>query len=234
MPFDTIDWRLEGTGAWVRDGVPPTAVEIRIAGLEPSEIQNGQSNDAPPLDIDAKLRQDPRAGLLIIERAVMANDAGDSLSVSGVFERVYLTSPSMIQVSMGSAAFKAGLMSMTLEGTHENPFGFYADVDIEVNGTPQSQSEAAFEALTQLPDGLVDDASRAEMMAFSADLPKPVGTLEVAAASERGLGLMQVGAALYSSFASVMEDGAMNNEMEIMFDGLAITANWSPSAQTAD
>jgi len=162
-----------------------------IAGLVPE----GGAENIPPLAVEVTLRQDPDAGLLILERAEMSNEFGDTLSVSGVFERVYLMSLSMMQVSLGSAAFKAGLLSMTLEGTHENPFGFYGKVD--VTGTPQTQSQAAFDAISRLPEGVMDDASRAEMTAFAADLPKPVGTLDVTVASERGLGLIQVGSAIY-------------------------------------
>ncbi|MCF2870060.1 hypothetical protein L0664_03180 [Octadecabacter sp. G9-8] len=231
-PFASFDWRLEDSARWTRDGVPPLAVEVRIDGFTPEDTPPNGQTAIPSLSIEATLRQDPDAGMVILERAVVTNDFGDVLSVSGVFERVFLSSPSMMQVSMGSATFKAGLLSMTLGGEIENPFGFRGEVN--VTGTPKSQSEAAFDAITRLPDGLMNDASRAELMAFSADLPKPVGTLEVSVASERGLGLMQVGSAMYSGFTSVMDEGTMSNEMEIMFDGLTVDANWSPAAQVAD
>lgn len=80
----------------------------------------------------------------------------------------------------------------------------------------------------------MDNASRAEMMAFAADLPNPIGTLEVSVASERGLGLMQVGSAMYSAFSAVMDDDAISNETDIMFDGLSVDVDWTPSAQVAD
>jgi len=169
-----------------------------------------------------------------LERAVMQNGAGDVLSVSGVFERVFLSSPSMMQVSMGSATFKAGLMSLTLEGTHENPFGFNGS--FEMDGDPQAQFDAVFEAISSLPEGVIDDASRAELTAFATDLPKPIGTLEVSVASERGLGLMQVGVAAAFSTEAIIngEDGAIAQQMEILFDGLTLSADWSPDAQNAD
>lgn len=232
MPFTVIEWRMEDSARWTVDGIPPLALEVRIEDFQPDDMQTRGPGAKPPLDIEATVRQDPDAGLVILERAVLTNDFGDSLSVSGVFERVFLSSPSMMQVSMGSAAFKAGLMSMTLEGTQENPFGFYGEFTIQ--GTPQTQSEAAFEAISQLPDGLMNDASRAELTAFAADLPNPVGTLELSVASERGFGMMQFGAAMYSGFADQLDEGADNNELEILFDGLTIDANWSPSAQTVD
>lgn len=232
LPFTSIDWRLQGSTGWTRDGIPPLAVQIRIEDFDEGNAQTRGPSGHPPLDIEATVRQDPDAGLVILERAVVTNDFGDSLSVSGVFERVFLSSPAMMQVSMGSAAFKAGLVTMTLDGTHENPFGFHGE--IEVTGTPKSQSEAAFDAISRLPEGLMDNASRAEMMAFAADLPNPIGTLEVSVASERGLGLMQVGSAMYSAFSAVMDDDAISNEMDIMFDGLSVDVDWTPSAQVAD
>ena len=228
LPATSLDWRMDGALDWAREGIPPQALEVRIAGLVPE----GGAENIPPLAVEVTLRQDPDAGLLILERAEMSNEFGDTLSVSGVFERVYLMSLSMMQVSLGSAAFKAGLLSMTLEGTHENPFGFYGKVD--VTGTPQTQSQAAFDAISRLPEGVMDDASRAEMTAFAADLPKPVGTLDVTVASERGLGLIQVGSAIYRSASTMLEDGALSEEMDILFDGLSVVANWTPKATRAD
>lgn len=228
MPFDTIEWAFEDTTRWTRDGIPPLAIHLRIQGFVPQDAEP----NTPDLDIKATVRQIPEAGQVILERAIMSNDQGDVLTVSGVFERLFLSSTSMMQVSLGSATFKAGLMSMTLTGEVENPFGFNAEVT--VNGTSQSQGQAAFDAINRLPDTLIDDASRAELMAYAADLPKPVGTIELAASSERGLGLVQFGAAAYSGFVSIMDDREMSREMEIMFDGLSITANWTPAAQMAD
>jgi hypothetical protein len=232
VPFSTFEWRMENSARWTRDGIPPLAIDVRIDDFDPEDARSSRPFGAPPLDVAATLRQDPDEGIVILERVVISNDFGDILIVSGVFERVFLSSPSMMQVSMGSATFKAGLVSMTLDGTHENPFGFHGN--IEVSGTPRTQSEAAFDGISSLPDGLMDDASRAELMAYAADLPGPVGTLEVSVASERGLGLMQIGSAVYSGFTSVVDGGAISNEMEIMFDGLSVTANWSPTAQMAD
>ena len=230
--FDVIEWRMEDPKRWVRDGIPPLALEVRITGLEPDEMQGNMNTQRPDVNVEVLLRQLPDAGMIVVERAVMENDAGDSLSVSGVFERVFLSSPSMMQVSMGSAAFKAGLMSMTLEGTHENPFGF--GIDVDMRGVPQAQRDAAFEIVSQVPDGVINDASRAELTAYAGDLPKPVGTLEVSVASARGLGLMQVGMAAYTSFSSVVDGEGDGNQLDILLDGITVEADWTPSAQVAD
>ena len=230
--FDTFEWRVEGITRWTRDGIPPLALEIRMTGLDPDEMQGNSHTGRPNVDVEVLLRQLPDAGMIVIERAVMDNNAGDSMTVSGVFERVFLSSPSMMQVSMGSAAFKAGLMSMTLEGTHENPFGF--GVDVEMQGVPQAQRDAAFDVVSKLPNGVVDSASRVELTAFSGDLPKPVGTLEVSVASEGGLGLMQVGMWAYNSFEAVMNDDADGSGLEILLHGITVEADWAPDAQVAD
>lgn len=231
--FDLLEWRTDGTSRWTRDGIPPLAIEIRVTGLDPDDMQLSlKSTNRPDLSVEMTLRQEPDAGQVIVERAVMFNTAGDILSVSGVFERVFLSSQSMMQVSMGSAAFKAGLMSMTLDGTHENPFGFYVDVDVQ--GMPGAQRQAAFEIISNLPEGVVGDAARAELTAFAGDLPRPKGTLEVSVASQRGLGLMQIGMSAYMSFVSVMEENGDDNQLEILLDGLTVDANWTPSAQVAD
>lgn len=226
--FDELEWRAEGITRWTRDNIPPLAVELRITGLDPDEMQGGIQTSRPPLTAYVLLRQLPDAGQVIVERAVMDNDAGDSLAVSGVFERVFLSSPSMAQVSLGSATFKAGLFSMALGGEHENPFGF--DIDAELRGSPQAQRDAAFDLVSQLPDGVVDAASRAELTAFAGDLPKPVGTLEVSVMSERGFGIMQaVGAGMQSVL-----DGPNAAELEILLDGLSVDVDWTPAAQVAD
>ncbi|SMX37472.1 hypothetical protein [Octadecabacter ascidiaceicola] len=230
--FGTLEWRAEGVTRWTRDGIPPLALEVRITGLDPDEMQGGMNTGRPNVDVEVLLRQLPDAGMIVIERAVMENNAGDSMTVSGVFERVFLSSPSMMQVSMGSAAFKAGLISLTLEGTHENPFGF--GVDVEMRGVPQAQRDAAFDLISKLPDGVVDDASRAELTAFAGDLPKPVGTLEVSVSSAQGLGLMQVGMWMYNSLEAVISDDVDGSELEILLHGISVEADWAPDAQVAD
>lgn len=232
MEFDVLEWRAEGVSRWTRDAVPPLALQLRATGLDPDQMQNSAPTNRPSLSVDMTWRQNPDAGELVLEQAFLTNGAGDDLLVSGVFERVFLTSPSMMQISMGSVAFKAGLVSMTLTGQHENPFGFKVALDID--GTPRAQSGAVFDVISRLPDGLMDDASRAELTAYGADLPSPAGNLEVIVASERGLGLMQVGAAFYAGFSSIMNEETRVNEMEILLSGVRLSADWTPAAQLAD
>lgn len=230
--FETFMWRSEETSRWTDQGIPPLAIEVRVTGLKPDEMQGAGSTSRPDLVAEFTLRQIPDAGQVVLERAVLENELGDRISVSGLFERLYLGSTSMMQVSFGSAAFKAGLFSMTLEGTHENPFGF--GVDVDVVGSPSAQRQAAFDWITALPDGVVDDASRAELMAYAGDLPAPVGTLEISAASERGLGFMQVIGATMQSFATLEADADIAPVLDVALDGLTISADWSPAAQLAD
>ncbi len=232
LDVDTLEWRAEGITRWTRDGIPPLAIELRLTGLEPDGMQNSAATNRPPVSVYALLRQIPDAGQVIVERAVMENDAGDSLAVSGVFERMFMSSPSMMQVSVGAARFKAGLFSLTLEGTHENPFGFNAEA--EIHGEQHTQSEVAFDLISSLPDGFINDESRAELTAFSGDLPNPVGTLEVSVASERGLGIMQVAMSLASGALTIMDENGPDNATEILFDGMTLGANWTPAAQVAD
>ena len=231
--FDTLDWRMDKTSMWTVDGVPPLALEIRATGLEPDEMQEAQApSKRPPLTAHVILRQEPDAGQLILERFAAENEAGDRLLVSGVFERVFLSSPSMMQVSMGSAAFKAGLLSMTLTGEYENPFAFEGSV--EVTGGDEAQRRGAFDTISQLPDGVIDDASRAELTAFAGDLPAPVGTLEVTAHSERGLGLMQVGMAMYQTIGSFAAEDGDSSGLALMLDGITLSADWTPATPVAD
>jgi len=180
LDFDVFEWRMEDTERWTRDGIPPLALDVRVSGLDPDAFEGDQDTDRPLVDMTATLRQEPDAGLVILERVAMENSAGDALAISGVFERVFLSSPSMMQVSLGSATFKAGLM-------------------------------------------------------VAADLPKPVGKLETSVSSERGLGLMQVAMSMVSAVESAMaENDGRGNMMEILLDGLTITADWTPDAQNAD
>ncbi|MBU2992776.1 hypothetical protein Q4555_03780 [Octadecabacter sp. 1_MG-2023] len=234
LNFRSIEWRMDESIRWTNGGIPPLALEVRVFDVRPDDIQGSDETPRPPVDLEVTLRQIPEAGMIVVERAVMENDAGDSLAVSGVFERVFLSSSSMMQVSMGSAAFKAGLMTLTLDGTHENPFGF--GVSVEMRGDPQAQFDAAFETISSLPDGVIDDASRAELTAFASDLPKPVGTLEVSVDSVAGLGLMQVVMSMATMATDIMDENgsASGNQMEILFHGLTVSADWSPDAQNAD
>lgn len=234
LPFEAVEWRTEDGARWTRDGIPPLALELRAIGVDPDDLEEGAATDRPDLTVEATFRQDLTAGAVIVERAALFNEVGDEMAVSGVFERVFLSSPAMMQVSMGSAAFKAGLIRVTLEGTHENPFGFGVDVDLR--GDPAAQREGVFNTISNLPDGVVDDASRAEFMAFASDLPSPVGTLEVQADSARGLGLMQFGASVAMSFTASTDPDpdAERDRLEILLDGMTLRADWSPAAQEAD
>ncbi|WP_375280458.1 hypothetical protein [Pseudooctadecabacter sp.] len=234
--FATFDWRSDDNARWTEQEIPPLGLQIRITGLDLSDVAGSTPDTRRDLTFDATLRQEPAAGQIILERAVLANDMGDELAVSGVIERVFLSSTSMMQVSIGSAAFKAGLVTMTLEGRQDNPFGFA--IDAELRGHPQARQQAAFDLISRLPEGVIDDATRAELMAYAGDLPSPAGTLEISAASERGLGLMQLGASVALSFAAIMEDASVEDaerhQLEILLDGVTISADWTPAAPVAD
>lgn len=227
VEFDTLIWRADETSRWVNDGIPPLGLQVRITGLSPDTMQNSAKTGRPPVSIEATIRQDPNAGQVIVEHAIMANDAGDSITASAVYERVFLSSPSMMQVSIGSAVFRRGLVSMTLDGRHENPFGF--NVDANINGDQKAGQAETFRIISALPDGVLNDASRAELTAFASDLPRPVGTLEVVVGSERGLGMVQLGGAMFNGASSLFDEGEdAGPSMEILFDGLAISADWTP------
>lgn len=229
--FETLIWRADDTSRWTVEGIPPLGLQFRVTGLDPDTMQNSASSARPLVTLEATLRQDPNAGQVIVERATMFNDAGDEITVSAVFDRMFLSSPSMMQVSVGSMAFKAGLFSMSLDGTHENPFGF--NVSANVNGVENIQQEKAFGLVSRLPEGVIDDASRSELSAFAGDLPGPVGTLEIVVGSERGLGLMQVGMSAYQSVVSIIDDEA-EMELDILLDGLTVSADWTPQNGPSD
>lgn len=230
---DWIEWRMEDTALWTVDAIPPLALDLRFLGVDPDRRSRGPDTDRPDLTARATLRQQPDAGQVILERYEVENGAGDKMSASAVFERVFLTSPSMMQVSLGSATFKAGIFSMTFEGTQANPFGLNFDIDVQ--GNDQAQSQGAFDLISRLPEGVVDDASRAELMAFAGDLPRPVGTIEVSIASERGLGLMQVGASAMSLMQTALDGGSEMDarQLDVMLDGLTVRADWTSAAQVA-
>lgn len=232
--FDNLDWRAEGITRWTRDGIPPLALELRIDGLEPDEMEGGDANTLrPPLTAEVTLRQIPDAGQLIVERAEMSNGQGDVLAASAVFERVWLTSPSMMQVSIGSIALKAALFDMSLTGEVENPFAF--DGEVWVEGGEAARRQTAFDMIEALPDGVSDDATRAELSEFAAALPRPVGRLELSLASENGLGLMQLGASAALQFDVFGTDPAADRSaLEILFSGVTLTADCSPGTGQAD
>ncbi|MBT8411627.1 MAG: hypothetical protein KJP02_07510, partial [Octadecabacter sp.] len=225
---DLAQWRAEEMGRFIRGGIPPLAVEVRMTGLDPDEMQGGIATNRPLLTVEATLRQVPDAGQVIVERAAMFNEEGDTLAVSGVFERLFLTSESMMQVSAGAATFKAGLVQMVLTGAHENPFGF--GVDVDMRGSVEGQQRVAFDLISMLPDGVVSGAARAELTGFAGALPKPVGQLEVSVYSERGLGIMQVGMASFMAAGG----GPDASELDILLDGVTVEADWSPATGGSD
>lgn len=228
---DGLAWRAERIDDWIEDGIPPRALDLRVFGFDPGRTQARGPSGRPPLAIEATLRQEPDASLLILERFEVFNGVGDKLVISGVMERVILSSTSMMQVSLGAATFKAGLVSMTLDGDVENPFSF--NFDVNVQGGPQAGRQSVMGIISLLPDSLIDDSSRAELTDFAEDLPKPAGRLEVSVASDRGLGMLQVGMGVISSMDSDGESG-MADAFDGLFDGLSAQATWTPSLKGTD
>ncbi|WP_377507142.1 hypothetical protein [Octadecabacter sp. R77987] len=227
--FDDMTWRAEDIARFINEGIPPLALEFAVTGLDPDELEGGVVNTArPSLRLWAVLRQLPNSGQVIVERAEFGSDAGDLIAGSMVFERVFLSSKSMMQVSMGSVAFKAGLFEMTLSGEHENPFGFGGDM--AMRGSPDAQRAAAFDLISQLPDGFVDDASRAEITGFAGELPRPKGRLELSLDSEAGFGLMQVGVFAAMEWVDTVENGGL----AVLLDGMTLGADWSPATGQTD
>lgn len=232
--FTTLDWRSDATARWTEDAIPPLAVQLRIKGIDPDRLQDSAPTDRPDLSAQATLRQDPAGGQLILERAVLRNGAGDEVALSGVIDRVFLSSAAMLQVSVGSAALRAGILTMTLEGTYENPFGVMVDMDMQ--GDVEARRRAVFDGLSRLPEGVMDAAARAELMAYAGDLPAPAGTLEVSFASERGLGFMQLGASAAMTLSNLMAEtpDADRRQMGLLLDGVTLDADWTPATQVAD
>lgn len=230
--FDRLSWRTDATERWTVDGIPPLALQLQITGLRPDTLQGGPATQRAPLTLVATLRQVPDAGQVIVEEAVLSNDLGDEIRLSAAFERLFLSSPSMMQVSVGSAALKAGLASVTLTGRHENPFGF--GVSAQLRGSEKAQKEAAAEVISNLPEGVFDAGTRAALTAFASDLPRPRGTLEVQVNSERGLGLMQFGAAAALSLSEPRSTADMAQNLDVLLDGLTIAATWAPFLQGSE
>lgn len=231
MEASQVIWRMQDPQRWLRDGIAPLALDVEITGLRTSHMRQGAARGHPDLNISARLRQLPDAGQVIVEQFVMDNGAGDALRMSGVIERVFLSSPAMMQVSMGSAAFKAGLFSLTLEGDYENPFAF--GIDVQLVGDEAAQQAAAFEIINALPHGVFDAASRAELMAFAEDLPRPRGTLEVIAQAERPIGMLQLGAIA----ALTLPDAGRGSGMDrynTLLDGVRVDVDWTPAEARAD
>lgn len=228
--FGVVEWRMEDAARWTEDGIAPIALGFRMTDVLPDDRADLTFAPEDRLTIEIDLRQDQDAGVVTIERAAMANGRGDVVSVSGVFGRVFLTSPAMMQMSAGSAVFQAGFLSMTLTGEMENPFGF--PVEGELRGSDEAQRQAAFDLLSRLPMGVLDASSRAELTAFAGDLPEPVGTLEASIFAERGLGLMQVGAA--AAMQLTQDEAERRQQMAVLLDGVTIRADWTPTAQVAD
>ena len=227
--FDEMEWRAEEISRFVEDGLPPLALEFRVTGLDPDEMAaGGISTNRPPLTFAATLRQIPAAGQVIVERAELSSDAGDVIAGTMVFERLFLSSKSMMQVSIGSVAYKAGLFEMSLSGEYENPFGFNGK--LAMRGSPEAQRRAAFDLISQLPDGFVDDASRAELTGFAGELPRPQGSLDLALDSETGFGLVKVGTFAALGWVDTVENGGL----DVLLDGMTLGADWSPTTGQTD
>ena len=215
--FETFDWRLEGRELLIDEAIAPVAAEIRFNGLmiddDPDRI----------VDVAAAMRQVPESRLVLLEQLKVTAEEGDSLLVTGVVERVDLSTRAMTQVSSGSAA----LTELTVQARLGDWFAANVapEIAISMPATEAARAEMANSFANLMPDDVWEPGAREALVAFLSDLPNARGALEFSFRSEAGFGLTKVGRFLFLGEISLFGG---STELNILFDGARLGLGWRP------
>lgn len=215
--FDTFDWRIEGRALLIEEGVPPMAAEIRFNGLRLDE------DPGRILDVAVAMRQVPESRLVLLEQFKVTAAEGDSLLVTGVVERVDLSSRAMTQVSGGSAA----LTDLTVQARLGDWFAANVapDIAISMPDDPAARGRMANGFADLMPDDVWEPGAREALVSLLSDLPGARGALEFSYRSEAGLGLGKAGSFLF--FGEIPRLGG-GMDLELLFDDARLGLDWSP------
>ncbi len=175
----TVEWRAEGLDRFLQQGVPPTALAMRLT--DPDVIRSlelGAKVDAPamPMQITLTLRQNADVHQLLVEGLQISGPKGNAVLLQGVFHDVDLSSMAKMQISLGSAK----LRDVTLVAEGNRKLAPYLRPYIGATFPERSRWRSSMvDKVEEWPDHSFPPETKHAIKQLIATLPAPNGTLRV-------------------------------------------------------
>ncbi len=178
----------------------PTELAFRFDAMM---TQNGRSESVQTL---LKLSHSPGDGLLIVDGLGVFIDDQEALTASAVIGGAYFDDPRAAQMSLLGLHLDQLALTATLTPANAHLLKDIARADVVdfVEGLSFAQ---------------MDRRSRSEALDFARALPRAAGVLDVTFASDRGLGLMQIGVATSRD---------KEDMPGFLLDGAQMAVDWQP------
>ncbi len=182
-----VEWRAEGLDRFLQQGVPPTALAIRLT--DPDIIRSlelGAKADAPamPMQITLTLRQNAEARQLLIEGLQINGPKGNMVVLQGVLHDVDLSSVAKMQFSMGSAK----LRDVVINAFGNRQLEPYLRPYIGATFPERTRWRSAMiDKVSDWPDHSFPPETKRAVQKLIAVLPAPNGTLRVEVDTGAGL-----------------------------------------------
>ena len=230
--------RLKVRGAalgWIADGSGlPEGLEIAVEGLR-LVVQTGDAQmdwlfaaQARPNGIDgeASLSWDKGAKVLRLEALSLDFPGENLVEASATVERVDLSSPGAVQMSLTGFALTEADLKVTTHGLFE----WYALMALgPMLLPPEGNMEAGAEevrrdlrgVVAELPDQMFAPESKAALVALIGELPNPSGDLTVRLRAEPGIGPSRVAGYAVTGVPATMTEAAP------LFQGVVVDVGWT-------
>jgi len=216
----TVEWRAEGLDRFLQQGVPPTALAIRLTDPDVIRaLELGAKADAPamPMQITLTLRQNADVHQLLVEGLQISGPKGNTVLLQGVFHDVDLSSMAKMQTSLGSAK----LRGVTLVAEGNRKLAPYLRPYIGETFPERTRWRSAMiDKVSDWPNHSFPPETKRAVQQLIAVLPAPNGTLRVEVDTGAGL---SVGVFVQTFVFGVRFDEMINRALE----GVVFNANWT-------
>lgn len=234
-----LRWRAEGIDRLIEQGLPPLSLEVEIDDLRFITKTGDPVSDYAmdlmmrPYTTDASLsvHWDADALAVLVDRADIILPGTNSISLTGRIDRVDLSDLAALQTSAGRAGIGALSLSIVSNGMFETygavPLaGALLDGDSDVPFGDQVIAHIALAKafLSEVPEDILPEDSRAALAALLDEMPTPAGQLDLTVAADPPLGPARF---LTLGWGDNRGVGAFFDAL----DGVALSAVWTPTEE---
>lgn len=179
MSIDQIEWRAEGIKRVIEKTLPPTALAIRLTDSDmPRALGVDVKADAPavPAQITLVLREDAKQRQVRVEGLTIDGPKGNTLTLSGTFHDVDLSSFATMQISLGSAKLRDVIVVATGNRKLEPYLRPYIGTTFPERSRRRS---SMIDKVAGWPEHSFPPATKRAVKQLIASLPAPHGTMRI-------------------------------------------------------
>lgn len=184
-----LEWRAEGIERVLQDKLPPTALTIRVSGIEILDVLGEPSRPHAPkllVNVLVVLRENADKKQLMIETIEIAGPTENKVVLRGVLHDVDLSSHATMQVSIG----RAKLGNLDLVATGNRKLAPFLQPYIGATFPERSRKRSAMiDKVSAWPDHNFPPATKRAVKQLIATLPAPNGTLRATLDTGAGLSI---------------------------------------------